>query len=146
VPWATAAAATAVSTFAVSVTIPSLCLVSAANLAFGAYTGAQVDATSDIAVTCPPSTHFAIGLDSGTAPGASVTTRQMTGPGGAVLAYALYQNPARTANWGNTVGVDTNSGNGNGKPKSFTVYGRVRGGQSVTPGAYADTIVVTVTY
>ena len=70
----------------------------------------------------------------------------MTGPAGATLAYALYQDSAHTINWGNTVGTDTVSGTGNGSAQTLTVYGEVPAGQSVTPGAYTDTITATITY
>lgn len=66
----------------------------------------------------------------------------MTGPAGATLAYALYQDSAHTINWGNTV----STGTGNGSAQTLTVYGEVPAGQSVTPGAYTDTITATITY
>ena len=131
-----AQAATATTTFSVTAT----------NLAFGAYTTAQVDNTSTISVTCTKGTTYNVGLDAGTSAGATVTTRKMTGPGGDTLAYALYQDSARTINWGNTVSTDTVIGTGNGSAQTLTVYGRVPAGQFVTPGAYTDTITATITY
>src|SRR5262249_56597254 len=99
-----------------------------------------------ITVTCTNTSPYNVGLDPGTATGATVTTRKMSGPGGALLAYALYQDAAHTKNWGNTVGTDTVAGTGNGNAQSLTVYGQVAAGQYVTPGAYADTITATITY
>jgi spore coat protein U-like protein len=143
---APAGAATTTTTFQVTATVQATCLISATNLAFGTYTGAQTDATSTISVTCTSSTPYNVGLDPGTATGATVTTRRMSGPGGALLGYALYRDAAHTQNWGNTVGTDTASGTGTGSAQSLTVYGRLAASQYVTPGAYADTITATISY
>ncbi len=139
-------AATATTTFQVTATVQATCLISATNLAFGTYTGVQVAQTSTISVTCTNSTTYNVGLNAGTAPGATVTTRKMTGPAGALLGYALYQDAAHSINWGNTVGTDTEAGTGNGSAQTLTVYGLLAAGQFVTPGAYVDTITATVTY
>jgi spore coat protein U-like protein len=141
-----AVAATATATMAVTATVDSTCLISATPLAFGAYAGTQTDATSTLTVTCSNTTPYNVGLDAGLATGATVTSRAMTGPASATLAYALFQETTRTTNWGNTVGTDTVAGTGNGSAQGLTVYGRVAAGQFVTPGAYSDTITATVTY
>ncbi|HEY1962441.1 MAG TPA: spore coat U domain-containing protein, partial [Rhizomicrobium sp.] len=92
-------------------------------------------------------TPWNVGLNQGTFSGATVTSRKMSGPGSASLSYSLYQDAARTRNWGNTVGTDTVPGTGTGTAQSLTVYGRVPGSQTAAvPGSYADTIVVTLTY
>jgi spore coat protein U-like protein len=71
----------------------------------------------------------------------------MTGPTGALpLHYSLFQDSARTINWGNTVGTDTVAGTGNGGGQTLTVYGQIPSGQGNRPGTYNDTITVTVTY
>ena len=88
------------------------CTVSATDLVFGGYTLAQLDGQSAIDLTCTHTTPWAVGLSQGVFPGATVTTRKMTGPGGASLPYALFQDAARAVNWGNTVGVDTVRGTG----------------------------------
>jgi len=139
-------AATATTTFQVTATVQATCLISATNLNFGTYTGVLVSSTSTITVTCTNTSPYNVGLNAGTAPGATVTTRKMSGPGGALLAYALYQDAAHSINWGNTVGTDTVAGTGNGNAQALTVYGQVGAGQFVTPGAYVDTITATITY
>lgn len=139
-------AATATTTFQVSATVQATCLISATALAFGTYTGTQTNATSTISVTCTNTTPYNVGLDPGQATGATVTTRKMSGPGGALLPYALYRDSAHTNNWGNTVGTDTQSGTGNGSAQTLTVYGQIAAGQYVTPGSYTDTITATVSY
>jgi spore coat protein U-like protein len=140
-----AIAATATTTFTVTATVQATCLISATSLAFGTYTGTQVDATSTITVTCTNTTPWNIGLNAGTAPGATVTTRQMLN-GAATLNYALFRDAARTLNWGNTVGTDTLAGTGTGVAQPETVFGRVAGSQFPAPGGYADTITATVTF
>ena len=139
-------AATATTTFQVTATVQATCLISATNLSFGTYTGVVATSTSTITVTCTNTSPYNVGLNAGTASGATVTTRKMSGPGGALLSYALYQDAAHTTNWGNTVGTDTVARTGNGNAQSLTVYGQVAAGQYVTPGAYADTITATITY
>jgi|ERR1700761_5592975 spore coat protein U-like protein len=141
-----AMAATSASTFQVSASVTATCQISATNLAFGAYAGTVANATSTVTITCTNTTPYNVGLDPGTSTGATVTTRKMTGPGGAVLAYSLSRDSAHTLNWGNTVGTDTESGSGNGSAQALTVYGQVAANQFVAPGNYTDTISATVTF
>jgi spore coat protein U-like protein len=141
-----ALAATATTTFGVTATVQATCLVSATALAFGTYTGALATSTSTVSVTCTNTTPYNVGLSAGMATGATVTTRQMTGPASALLNYAMFSNSTRTTNWGQTTGTDTVTGTGNGAAQALTVYGQVTAGQFVAPGAYTDTITATVTY
>jgi spore coat protein U-like protein len=141
-----AVAATVTTTFGVTATVQATCLVSATPLAFGTYTGAVANSTSAVSVTCTNTTPYNLGLSAGLATGATVTTRQMTGPASAVLGYSLFSDAARTVNWGQTVGTDTVTGTGNGSAQAITVYGQATAGQFVAPGAYTDTITATVTY
>lgn len=135
------------TTFDVTATVSSVCTIAANALSFGTYTGAASSVNTTVTVTCNQSTNFNVGLSAGAATGATVTSRKMTGPGGATLNYALYQNSALTTNWGNTVGTDTVSGSTTGTTAdALQVYGTIPAGQSVTPGAYSDTITATVTY
>jgi spore coat protein U-like protein len=141
-----ATAATTTGTMSVTATVQAMCLISTNPLAFGTYTGAQIDATSTLNITCTSTTPYNVGLNAGTATGATVTTRQMTGPASSLLNYALYSNAGRTTNWGDTVGADTVAGTGTGAAQTLTVYGRLPSGQFNTPGGYTDTITATVTY
>jgi spore coat protein U-like protein len=149
---------TATAAFSVTANVQTLCTVSATNLSFGPYTGANVYATSVITVKCstastaakpaihPPPGAYAIGLDAGTASGATVTTRSMTGPGGALVGYQLFQDAGHATNWGNTVGVDTVQGTATGLAQNYTVFGQLPAGQTAPQGSYTDTIIVTVTF
>lgn len=137
---------TATSHFNVKTTVQKACNVAATALNFGAYAKALINATSTISVTCTNTTTYNAGLNAGTATGATVTNRSMTGPGGTLLGYKLFSNSGSTINWGNTVGTDTVAGTGSGVVQSLTVYGQLPANQNVRPGSYSDTITVTLTF
>ena len=137
---------TASSHFNVKATIRAACNVSVTALNFGAYAKVLINATSTIAVTCTNTTPYNVGLNAGTAGGATVTTRSMTGPGGTSLGYKLFSNSGHTINWGDTVGSDTVAGTGTGIAQSLTVYGQMPAGENVAPGSYSDTITATITF
>ena len=105
----------------------------------------QLNVASTLTITCNTTT-YNVCLNAGLATGATVTIRKMTGRASAMLNYAMFRDSARTLNWGNTVGTDTLSSTGNGSALFSSVFGHLAAGQSVTPGAYSDTIIVTVTY
>jgi spore coat protein U-like protein len=137
---------TVTALFSVTVTVNPGCNITANPLNFGTYSGSLITSTTTISVNCNFSTSYNVGLNAGTGPGATVTTRAMTGIGGAALAYSLYSDAGMSMNWGQTVGVDTVSGTGSGIPQSLAVYGQLPGGQTVVPGSYNDTITATITY
>jgi spore coat protein U-like protein len=134
------------ATFNVTADVLPVCSVSASDLNFGAYSRVQLDGTTTVSATCTFAAPYSVGLDQGVAAGSTVTTRKMKGPAGALLNYSLFQNSGRTTNWGNTVGTDTVGSIGTGVAQTFTVFGRIPAAQAVGPGAYQDTITVTVTF
>jgi spore coat protein U-like protein len=134
------------STFAVTATIPASCTFSAAALNFGSYTGLLLNVQSTVTVTCTNTTVFNIGFDAGTAPGATVTTRKMTGPASATLNYTIFKESTRTWNWGNTVNSDAFISEGDGTSHQYGTFGQVPAGQAPKPGSYSDTIIATITY
>lgn len=142
-------AATATTSFTVQITIVATCVInSATTLNFSGSQGllsANVDQTSTIQVTCTNSTPYAIGLSKGADSGATVAARKMS-DGTNTITYSLYTDAARSTVWGNTASVDVVSATGNGSAQSYTVYGRVPPQTTPPPGAYSDTITVTVTY
>jgi len=141
-----AIAATDTDTFQVTLTITDECTVSATTLAFGS-SGlliANIDQTSTITVRCTNDTLYNVGLDAGVT-GGTVATRQMVAAA-QTINYALYSNPGRTTNWGETIATDTVAGTGSGIDQVLTVYGRVPPQATPAAGAYADTITVTLTY
>jgi spore coat protein U-like protein len=137
---------TATTSFTVTALVQATCTISATALNFGTYAGTLLNAASTITVSCTNTTPYNVGLNAGTSTGASVTNRSMTGPASGLLKYKLFRDSARTSNWGNTVGIDTVAGSGDGSVQSLTVYGQLPAGQSATPGTYADTIIATITY
>lgn len=110
------------------------CSLTITSLGFGNYNGATINSTAVATVKC--SSSWSIALNAGTGAGATINLRQMTGPGGATLGYQLFQDSARSINWGNTSSTDV-SGTGN---TTINVYGRIPSGQFVVPGTYTDTV------
>ncbi len=145
-PFASSRAATTTATFNVTADVQTTCNITATNLNFGPYSGVEIDSTTILSATCSNGTPYTVGLNAGTSTGATVTTRKMTGPGTDLLAYGLFQDAAHSVNWGDTVGTDTESGTGTGAVQTLTVFGRLPGSQFVGPGAYSDTITVTLTF
>lgn len=58
----------------------------------------------------------------------------------------LYRDAGRTSRWGANLDTDTVKGTGTGSPQTINVFSRVAAGQIAAPGAYSDTITVTITY
>lgn len=147
---AAASAATTSSTLSVDATVTANCTVSTSALAFGAVdplSGANIDGTGGITVTCTSGTAWTASAGIGSGTGASFTSRRMS-DGSNLLNYNLYTTAGRTTVWGDGSGsTGTLGGTGSGSAQSATVYGRIGSGQtSVPPGNYADTVSVTVTY
>ena len=117
-------------------------------MSFGTYNSATLSGTATVTATCSNTTPYNVGLNAGTANGATVTTRAMfvSGTPAVVLNYGLYSNSGHTTNWGMTVGTDTVSGTGNGSGQAITIYGQIPASQLVAPGSYTDTITATITY
>jgi spore coat protein U-like protein len=137
---------TETTAFTVTAVVPASCTITANSLGFGTYAGLLINSTSVLSVTCTKTTPYNVGLNAGTATGATVTNRGMTGPASVLLGYNLFSNSGHTTNWGNTVGTNTLAGTGTGGVQSLTVYGQIPAGEYVHPGFYTDTIIATLTY
>jgi spore coat protein U-like protein len=130
------------------------CTVSATTLAFGNYSPRDPGITSTVGsvrLTCTAllqlNVQYTIALSAG---GGSYAARRMTS-GASTLAYQLYRDSAGTSIWGDgTAGTATVQGVETlvllSSGRNFPVYGRMPARQNVAPGAYADTVLVTVTY
>jgi spore coat protein U-like protein len=146
-----AEATTQTTTFQVTANVQTTCTTFAQDLVFGAYKkngGSPLLAQSNISVSCTNGTNWNLGLDKGLH-GPDVLNRAMANSADAavLLNYAIFKDPARTLNWGETVGTDTVSGVGTGVVQDIGAYGRIPAGQTtVTAGGYADTITVTLTF
>jgi spore coat protein U-like protein len=148
-----ASALTTTTTFNVTATVQAACTVGATNMAFPTYTaqvstvggsGAQVNQTSTITVTCSSGAPYTIALNDGG--NASSGQRRMSNGAttASYLNYELYNDTNRTARWGATAG--TMGGTGSGAGQDYTIYGAILPSQAVPPGNYADVITVTLTY
>ena len=115
------------------------CTVSATNVVFANYTGAVVDVTGTITITCSRYAAYDVALSGGDS--GSVTARTME-YGTARLNYGLYSNSTHTINWGNTAATNWVTGTGNGRAQTLTVYAELPAGQYVAPGSYTDSITV----
>jgi spore coat protein U-like protein len=146
---APAFATTTTNTFSVTATVQTACTVTGSTLAFGVYTGAAVQASSTLTVTCTSaSTSYDIGLNQGATSGATLTTRQMLN-GAAALNYTLTSGSYAGSNWGNTTATNWVGGTSSATAMtttSQTVYGTIPANQLVAPGSYADTITASITY
>ena len=138
------------------------CSVSAVSLNFGNYdplaTGPD-DSVGTVTVTCTYISSGATRVDyrvmiANGKYGTSPTTRQL-GSGSARMGYNVFANPARSQVWGTGSGgtviasgsMTVGPGNGNRtRTSTHTVYGRIPQLQDAVPGAYNDTLMVTLTY
>lgn len=121
--------------FQVTANVLNACTVLATDLVFGDYlASAAKTSTSSVTVTCTNGTGYNVAITGGS------TGRAMTGPGGATLNYAMYNDAGFTTAFGVAAAV------GNGAGQAYTVHGRVPAAQFVTAGAYSETVQVVVAY
>ena len=146
-------AATTPASFQVTATVLSTCSATAATLPFGNYTpGAGALAVNTaISVRCTKNTPYTISLNGGSTTGGTVGQRLMAS-GANTLQYNLYTTAAFATVFGDGTGASqTEPGTGAGVATAvaFTVFGQLPDNatnQAAVPGAYTDTITVTVTY
>jgi spore coat protein U-like protein len=143
---------TATNTLTSQTTVSSACNVSGSTLAFGSAINpigaGPVNGTSTLTIECTATTAYTVALSAGSNAGgaANFSTRKMIN-GAYTLGYQLYVDGARTSVWGNSTGGSTvYSGVGSGGVQSVTIYGQVPSLTGAVPGAYTDTVTVTVTY
>jgi spore coat protein U domain-containing protein, fimbrial subunit CupE1/2/3/6 len=122
----------------------ALCTASVVPVAFGTYnplTGQNVDSTGGVDVVCLPPAPYTISISPGQG---SYAARLMTS-GTYHLAYNLYTSASRSVVWGDGTGGSSSVG-GSGATASYPIYGRIPASQNVGIGAYADALLVTVTF
>jgi len=152
---APAMADTSTSNLEVTATVPTACFVETTTVAFGNLNidGSPTDGAGGIDVTCTSGTAWTAVAAAGAGEDATVGGRKMTRVSGLgeVLNYNLYIDTGRSVIWqddpGDGEGQDEPplyTGIGTGSAQIFSVYGRVPGGQTVPPGDYADTVIVTL--
>jgi len=130
------------------------CTASASGFSFGNYdpsASSPNDTSGTVTLNCTGVVSLMGTIDIAASPGTSgdATARQMA-QGGDRLNYNLYTGSNRISIWGTGVnGTSTISATLNGLlvfSQSVTVYGRLPAHQWVKAGAYADSIIVTITY
>ena len=134
-------------TFVPSITITNSCVIIRTrrlNFRRHGVLSSNVDRRRAFRINCSTGTNYEIGLDAGTTPGGTTTTRKMRRNTGETVDYMMYQNAARTTNWGNSPGVDTRSGVGTGSNQNIRIYGRVPTQDTPRPGRYRDTVTITI--
>lgn len=135
--------ADATAPFTVTASVVANCLLETADLDFGTagIIGSNIDAETALDITCTPGTGYGITIDGG---GSNDPDNRVLRSGSNTVRYDLYSNQARTAPWGTSAGT-TVSYTGTGAQQQLGVYGRIPP-QPAAPGAYTDTVVVTITY
>ena len=136
------------------------CNVASSGAAFGTYTPGQAlpkDTTGNITVSCtkgaldvlPLTVTYTIDLTRGNS--SSTSPRELRN-GGNTLYYNLYTDPLRSSVWANAASGMQVSGSvllpavsGTGSTM-HSAYGRIFASQNATPGAYSDSIVMTINY
>ncbi len=135
------------------------CTVSATGVSLGSYTpnqAAPADSAGRITIACnkgaldtlPSTVTYSLSISRGSSN--SYTPRELkSGPH--ALQYNLYYDALRGSVWGDaTGGTSRLTGALPLQPVTATethsIYGRIFAGQNVWPGAYADSLVVTIDY
>lgn len=139
-------------------TLVCSCTVSTTAVVFSAHnplSPSANDMTGKVRVDCGGvaglAIPYTIAISAGTS--GSMAARQMAS-GAKRLSYNLFTTNGRTTVWGDGSGSTATVGGGFvldllglAPPHDVTVYGRIPGAQgTVAPGAYTDTLVVTLTY
>lgn len=115
------------------------CTFTVSSMIFGSYTGGEAALAGTATGTWTGNTcsgNWDIPLNAGLGKNASETTRYMTGPNGAELAYGVFQDAAHQTNWGNTTGTEKTGDT----YTPVTLYGLITAGQYPAPGSYIDTL------
>ena len=130
------------------------CTASSSGISFGGYdpgSNSPNDASGTVTLDCTGVVSLMGTIDVAASPGTSgnASARQMA-QGADRLNYNLYTDSSRTSIWGTGAGgTSTMTATLNGLllfSQSVTVYGRLPAHQWVRSGAYADSVIVTVTY
>ena len=145
-----ARAETKTASLSVGVSVDLRCSITTNSVAFGAYNVLGPQATNDldfvggILLNCSPGNSVDVRLGQGAHAEPDSTNgdplRQMEF-GTEYLTYNLYEDAARTIVWDNT---PKGLAPGYTFPVTIPIYGRLPGGQIVSPGTYTDTVVATV--
>ena len=145
------AASPASTTFGVSATVATNCIVTASPIAFGDYDGtAEVDVSQNLSVRCTKNLPYTIRLNGGLAN--SFAPRKLSN-GTDTLEYNLFTTAGRTVVWGDGTTGSTMPGTGAGmgipNANSHPIFARLlnsAANQLAPAGTYNDTVTVEVHY
>ena len=157
-PAAQAAGNTSTGNMLVSANIETACSVSASPMAFGTVLpGVVKDTQAVVTAVCTSGTTYTLDLGDGlnhiTTGGTGIQYRRQMGDAANRLPYIIAVDTTyatqvdATASLAATNNLLTSTV-GNGLDQPVTIYGRVVGAESVSkaPGAYTDTVVVTIAF
>ncbi len=136
------------------------CSVAASPLAFGSYQSNQahaIDSAGSLTVSCtraaldaaPVTVSYELDISRG---GSGNFTNRELQSGASRLQYGIYRDPLRSIAWGDGSAGSARVSSSLTVSASLTatavhtVYGRLFGRQNVIPGAYSDSITVTMNY
>lgn len=141
-------AATSGTTFQVTATVSSGCLIAATNHDFGIYTTSSlmdnINGSNVLTATCTMAVPYTLGLNVGSGTGATAAARKMTRVGGTeMLNYSLYQTVDRLSVLSDVLTI---SGLGTGVAINHSVFGKITAGQNVPAGNYVDTVTATINF
>ena len=139
-----------------AVCVECACSVTAPTLSFGTYTPGQpspTDSSRQVQVSCSGPAGLLVGYQIALSAGGSGTYSPRRMQSGAnTLAYNIYRDGGYSQVWGDGTGGSSTVSDVialillGTSSKQNTAYGRLFAQQNVAPGAYADTVTVTVTY
>ena len=138
------AATPVTSTFQVRAEVKSACTVSAADIVVASYdpnAAAPTNQTGAVNVTCTKGTTYTTVLS-------APSGFKMAGPGGATLAYQIFQGSGTAGTvWANATTSNPYAGSAPSKAAvAYLATASIDAGQDVPAGFYADTVTVTVNY
>jgi len=137
----------------VTASVSDNCIISTADVAFGAYdpivanAAAALNGTGTVTVTCTTdaSAVLTLGLGANDNGGTAADPARRLNSGTNFLSYTLFSDAGRTTEWGNTAGTGKDD-TGTGVASAHTVYGSIDPAQNVPQGSYSDTVLATVTF
>jgi spore coat protein U-like protein len=137
-------AAISSDSLSVTATVQASCLVSTADTVSRTNAGVA-NTASAVSVACSNSAPYSVSLDSGVVHGATVALRPITGSGFALLGDALGPNLTGIANGRQARNYDS-TGFDNSSALELAIHDQFPAAQCAKPGAFADTMIVVVTY
>lgn len=145
-----ARAVTLSDNFTVTATVDGSCSMVAGDIAFVDWDPLSSDAVSagTISVTCSSFLPYSVAVDQGsnyTSFDCTTPTRRMGDGFGSYLDYGLYRDGGMGQPWGCDASSD-HDGQGSGGVEELAVFARITNSQSITPGAYWDSLVATITF